>query len=214
VVAVTVIDVSIDRVNGTVLHLFTSRTDEPRAAIVADILVNDALPEEVLGEMDTVTAGAAAVVVGHERLQHERPDLGWLLQEVTIDEPAVERAVRTLLRSVGPGVDADRHRRLRLELDACTAVRDARLDGRRPELSGRLHEHLPPRFRPLTVSEQSADATVEDLQKHIYRRYEDLVTLLLGPDLAQRTAPDQLPERELRATMYGPTLGPGLRLPE
>jgi hypothetical protein len=55
---------------------------------------------------------------------------------------------------------------------------------------------------------------VRPLDRHVHRRYGDLFTLILGPDLYQRTAPDHLPERELRTTMYGPTFGPGLGLPD
>jgi hypothetical protein len=210
----SVINITLDRINGTALQWFTARTDEPRAAIVADILVNEELSVGRLREFDPLAAAAAGVVVGYERLQHERPDMHALVQGSSLRAETVRRTVDRLLSAVGPTVDAARKRDLRLELDACEAVLQARMGDDRPALSARRRQHLPARFEQLLSNGITTGPSVEELSAHVDRRYEDLFSLVLGPDLYQRTAPDCLPEREVRATMYGPSLGPGLGLPE
>jgi len=210
----SVIDIRLDRINGTAIQWFTARTDEPRAAIVANIVVNEELPAERIHEMDTLPTAAGAVVVGYERLRFDRPDIDALVREVSLDSADVERAVERILDAVGPDVEQERARSLRLELDACEAVREAHYRGHRPVLSARLQRHLPAHFHALLTADDPDPQNAEALTRHVERCYEDLFCLLLGPDLYARTAPDKLPERELRATLYGPTFGPGLGLPE
>lgn len=210
----SVIDIRLDRINGTALQWFTARTDEPRAAIVANIVVNEELPAERIHQLDTLPTAAAAIVIGYERLRFDRPDIEALVREVSLDPADVEHAIDHILEAVGPAVDQERSRSLRFELDACEAVRAAHYHGHRPLLSERLQRHLPAKFHPLLTDDDPDSQVVEALARHVERCYEDLFCLLLGPDLYARTAPDKLPERELRATMYGPSLGPGLGLPE
>lgn len=210
----SVIDIRLDRINGTAIQWFTARTDEPRAAIVANIVVNKALPAERIHQMDTLPTAAGAVVIGYERLCSDRPDIKAMVREVSIEPADVEHAIEHIFEAVGPAVEQERRRSLRLELDACETVKAAHYHGHRPVLSERLQRHLPPQFHTLLTAEDPDPQGVESLTRHVERCYEDLFCLLLGPDLYARTAPDQLPERELRATMYGPTLGPGLGLPE
>lgn len=210
----SVIDIQLDRINGTAIQWFTARTDEPRAAIVANIVVNEELPPERIRDMEKLPAAAAAVVVGYERLRFERPDLDKIVRGVSIDRSTVERVVDHLLSLVCPEEEAERRRQLRHELDACEAVRDAHYDGAEPQLTPRQRRHLPPQFHPLLEASAPGPQDVEPLDRHIERRYGDLFALLLGPDLYKRTSPDQLPERELRATLYGPSMGPGLGLPD
>jgi hypothetical protein len=210
----SVIDIRLDRINGTAIQWFTARTDEPRAAIVANIVVNEELPAERIHRMETLPTAAGAVVIGYERLCFDRPDIDALVREVSFDQPDVERAIENIFEAVGPDVDQERARSLRLEVDACEAVRGAHYRGHRPVLSARLQRHLPPQFHPLLTDDDPDPQDIDALIRHVERCYEDLFCLLLGPDLYARTAPDRLPERELRATLYGPTLGPGLGLPE
>ena len=210
----SVIDIRLDRINGTAIQWFTARTDEPRAAIVANIVVNEELPPEHIHRLDTLPTAAGAVVIGYERLRFERPDIPALVREVSIGPATVEHAIERLFDAVGPDVEQARRRDLRLELDACEAVRDAHYAGHRPVLSARLRRHLPLQFHTLLTADDPGPQDIEPLDRHIERCCEDFFCLLLGPDLYARTAPDKLPERELRATMYGPTLGPGLGLPE
>jgi hypothetical protein len=210
---VSVIDVSLDRVNGTAIQLFAGRTDEPRTAVVADVLLNDALPARVREERDTLALAAGGVVLGHERLRHERPDLDRLLADVSLDRAALERAVRAILGAVGPDHETERIRALRLELRACEEVLRARERGVAPRLSARLRRHLPPRFEGLCADAVGTGVAVDDLATSLDRRYEDALSLLFGPSLYQQTAPDRLPETELRATLFGPSMGPGLELP-
>ena len=210
----SVIDIRLDRINGTAIQWFTARTDEPRAAIVANIVVNEELPAERIHRLETLPTAAGAVVIGYERLRFDRPDIDALVREVSLAPADVERAIGRILDAVGPDVEQERHRSLRLELDACEAVRAAHHRRHRPALSDRLQRHLPAQFHPLLTADDPEPQELEGLTRHVERCYEDLFCLLLGPDLYARTAPDKLPERELRATMYGPTLGPGLGLPE
>jgi hypothetical protein len=212
----SVIEIRLDRINGTALQLFTGRTDEPRASIVADILVNDELSSAQLSRMDTMATAAGAVVLGYERLRHARPDIDRMVRDVSVDVRDVQRAVDAILRAVGTTVDADELRDLRLEIRACERLRDRQTqeetDSKR--VPTRLARHLPPRFDPLRAGEPSPAVTLDDLESHIDRRYGDLFSLVLGPELYQRTAPDRLPEAELRLAVYGPSLGPGLELPD
>jgi hypothetical protein len=210
----SVIDIQLDRINGTAIQWFTARTDEPRAAIVANIVVNEELPSERIHRMETLPTAAGAVVIGYERLCFERPDIDALVRDVSIDPDDVEQAIEHIFTAVGPDVQQERQRSLRLELDACEAVREAHYHSQRPVLSARLQRHLPAQFHPLLTDDDPDPQDVESLTRHVERCYEDFFCLLLGPGLYARTAPDKLPERELRATMYGPTLGPGLGLPE
>lgn len=206
----SVIDIRMDRINGTAIQWFTARTDDPRAAIVANILVNDELSTQRIRELPTLPAAAAAVVVGYERLQFARPDLDRLTRGVSLDRGALDRTVDRLLSLLCPAGEKDRRRRLRLELEACEAVRNAHHEAERPRLSTRQHRHLPPQFHNLLDAAAPGPQDLDPLERHIERRYGDLFVLLLGPALYKRTAPEELPERELRATMYGPSLGPGL----
>jgi len=210
----SVIDIQLDRINGTAIQWFTARTDEPRAAIVANIVVNEELLPEQIHTLDRLPAAAAAVVVGYERLQFDRPDIEAMVRGVSIEQRTVERAVDRLLTLVCPEDDRERQRSLRYEIEACETVRDAHYEGTLPRLTPRQCRHLPPQFHHLLDATAPGPQDVTPLDRHIDRRYGDLFALILGPDLYQRTAPDQLPERELRATMYGPTLGPGLGLPD
>jgi len=210
----SVIDIQLDRINGTAIQWFTARTDEPRAAIVANIVVNEELPPEQIHDLDRLPAAAAAVIVGYERLQFDRPDIEAMLRGVSVQRRTVERAVDRLLSLVCPSDERERRRALRHEVDACEAVRDAHYDGDLPRLTPRQCRHLPPQFHYLLDATAPGPQDVQPLDRHIDRRYGDLFALILGPDLYQRTAPDQLPEQELRATMYGPSLGPGLGLPD
>jgi hypothetical protein len=210
----SVIDIQLDRINGTAIQWFTARTDEPRAAIVGNIVVNEELTPEQIHDLDRLPAAAAAVVVGYERLRFERPDLDEMVRGVSIEKRTVQRMVDRLLTLVYPRDDHERHRTLRYELDACEQVRDAHYDGRVPRLTPRQRRHLPPQFHHLLHATAPGPQDVQPLDRHVDRRYGDLFALILGPDLYQRTAPDHLPERELRATMYGPTFGPGLGLPD
>lgn len=210
----SVLDIRLDRINGTAIQWFTARTDDPRAAIVANIVVNGELPTERIHEMDTLPTAAGAVVIGYERLCFDRPDVEAMVREVSLTTDDVQRAIERILTAVGPDDDPGRRRALRLEIDACEAVRDAHYQGGRPYLSARLQRHLPAQFHPLLTTDAPGPQDLEPLDRHIERRYEDLFSLLLGPDLYARTEPDMLPERELCATIYGPTLGPGLGLPD
>lgn len=210
----SVLDIQLDRINGTAIQWFTARTDDPRAAIVANIVVNEELPTERIHEMETLSTAAGAVVIGYERLKFERPDVESMVSEVSIDRTDVERAIGRIYDAIGPDVEHNRCRDLRLELDACERVRRAHHRGDQPALPRRLERHLPPQFHQLLVAEKPGPQDVEPLEKHVERRYEDLFSLMLGPEAYRRTAPDKLPERELRLTMYGPTRGPGLGLPD